>query len=49
MNIDGEIIEKNIVQKIRIRNVEKRGKCWNVEHSTIGNEITITFIIIFKV
>jgi hypothetical protein len=29
-------------------NVEKKGEGWNVEYSTVGNEIVVTFIIILK-
>jgi hypothetical protein len=39
-----------IVEKKRSgRRVEKRGECWSVEHLTVGSEVVIAFIIIFRV
>jgi hypothetical protein len=38
-----------IVEKKRSRRrVEKRGECWSVEHLTVGSEVVVAFIIIFR-
>jgi hypothetical protein len=50
VSIDGDRMRKQkyFLKKSR-RRVEKSKECWNVEHSAIGSEISIAFIVIFKV
>jgi hypothetical protein len=46
--MDKERRSGGIEKKRSKRIVEKSKLCWNVEHSTVGNEVTTAFTIIFK-
>jgi hypothetical protein len=40
---------KSVEKTRNKRRIEKNKTCWSAKHSAIGNEVIVTFTIIFKV